>query len=89
VRIHETGMVSRPETENTSSNLDVFIQAGDVLTGGRQDRTIGVDFINPARSGRILFPPQHLGAVQPWFYSEANWSWRPSLRGRGDTHQAS
>ena len=42
--LHETG------------NVDLFIQAGDIVKGGRQDRTIGADFIVPARSGKIPLP---------------------------------
>ncbi len=32
------------------------IQAGDVVKGGRQDRTIGVGFVLPAKSGRVPIP---------------------------------
>jgi hypothetical protein len=56
VRVHETGTVGQLEAENLSPTIDVFIQAGDVLKGGRQDRTLGIDFIVPARSGRVLVP---------------------------------
>ena len=56
VNIHETGTVRQLEVENLSETVDIFIQAGDVLKGGRQDRTIGIDFIIPARSGRIPVP---------------------------------
>jgi len=56
VLVHETGTVGQLETENLSETIDVFIQAGDVLKGGRQDRTLGIDFIVPARSGRIPVP---------------------------------
>jgi len=31
--------------------VDLFIQAGDIVKGGKQDRTIGTDFVVPARSG--------------------------------------
>jgi len=53
--LHETGSVNELLIENTG-DIDVFIQAGDIVKGGRQDRTIGVDFIVPARSGRIPLP---------------------------------
>ena len=45
VVIHETGDVGQLEAENLSDVFDVFIQAGDVLKGGRQDRTMAIDFI--------------------------------------------
>jgi hypothetical protein len=56
VVVHETGTVGQLEVENLSQNTDVFIQAGDVLKGGWQDRTIAIDFIVPAQSGRIPIP---------------------------------
>ena len=56
VRVYETGTVGQLEAENLSKTVDIFIQAGDVLKGGRQDRTLGIDFIIPARSGRLPIP---------------------------------
>ena len=38
VRVYETGTVGQLEAENLSETVDIFIQAGDVLKGGRQDR---------------------------------------------------
>jgi ARG and Rhodanese-Phosphatase-superfamily-associated Protein domain len=56
VLVHETGTVGQLEAENLSETIDIFVQAGDVLKGGRQDRTLGIDFIIPARSGRLPIP---------------------------------
>lgn len=53
--LHETGDVNELLIENTG-DIDLFIQAGDIVKGGRQDRTIGTDFIVPARSGKIPLP---------------------------------
>lgn len=53
--LHETGSVGTLLIENTG-DIDIFIQAGDIVKGGRQDRTIAVDFIVPARSGQIPLP---------------------------------
>jgi len=53
--VHETGNVGELLIENLG-DLDVFIQAGDILKGGRQDRVIGVDFILSKRSGRVPIP---------------------------------
>jgi hypothetical protein len=53
--LHETGAVNELLIENTG-DIDLFIQAGDIVKGGKQDRTIGSDFIVPARSGRIPLP---------------------------------
>lgn len=56
ILVHETGTVGQLEAENLSDKVDIFIQAGDVLKGGRQDRAIGIDFIVPAKSGRVQVP---------------------------------
>ena len=56
VTVHETGTVGQLEVENLSDSLDLYIQAGDVVKGGRQDRTLGVDFVLPAKSGRVPIP---------------------------------
>lgn len=56
VVVHETGNVEQLEIENLSELLDLYVQAGDVVKGGRQDRTLGVDFVLPAKSGRVPVP---------------------------------
>ena len=55
VVVHETGSVGQLEVEN-HSDLDLFIQAGDVVKGGRQDRTLGVDLVVSALGGRVPVP---------------------------------
>ncbi|HEV7402233.1 MAG TPA: DUF6569 family protein [Chthoniobacteraceae bacterium] len=56
VIVHETGTVGQLEVENLSDEWDLFVQAGDVVKGGRQDRTLGVDFVLPVKSGRVPVP---------------------------------
>lgn len=53
--LHETGDVNELLVENPTDR-DLFIQAGDIVKGGRQDRSLGTDFIVPARSGKIPIP---------------------------------
>jgi hypothetical protein len=53
VIIYETGEVNELSIENVSENEEVYIQAGDIVKGGRQDRAIAVDLILPAKSGKI------------------------------------
>ena len=53
--LHETGNVNELLIEN-KGDLDLFIHAGDIVKGGRQDRTIGADFIAPAKPGKIALP---------------------------------
>ncbi|HUA64012.1 MAG TPA: DUF6569 family protein [Verrucomicrobiae bacterium] len=50
--VYETGEVNELSIENTSSQ-DVFIQSGDIVKGGRQDRVLTTDFILPAHSGKL------------------------------------
>jgi len=56
VVVHETGDVGQLEVENLSDRFDLYIQAGEVVKGGRQDRTIGVDFVLPSKTGRTPIP---------------------------------
>lgn len=51
--VHETADVNELAIENLSRSDDVFVQAGDIVKGGQQDRVLGVDLIVPARSGRM------------------------------------
>ncbi|MFO0724266.1 MAG: DUF6569 family protein [Myxococcota bacterium] len=52
VKVHETGDVNTLAVENDSSE-DVYLQAGDIVKGGRQDRTLGTDLILPRKSGKV------------------------------------
>jgi ARG/rhodanese/phosphatase superfamily protein len=52
VRVYETKDVNELAIQNFSSQ-DVYVQAGDIVRGGDQDRMISVDFIVPPRSGRM------------------------------------
>ena len=53
VIVHETQEVNELAVENVSRTEEVFIQAGDIVKGGQQDRVLAVDLIVPARSGRV------------------------------------
>jgi hypothetical protein len=52
VQVRETGNVNELEIENLG-NDEVFIQSGDIVKGGRQDRTLMVSLVLPPKSGRI------------------------------------
>jgi hypothetical protein len=52
VRVYETKDVNELAISNIS-NQDVYVQAGDIVRGGDQDRMISMDFIVPPRSGRM------------------------------------
>jgi hypothetical protein len=52
--VRETGAVSRLLVENLSPTEDVFIQSGDIVKGGWQDRAIAFDGVVPACSAPLL-----------------------------------
>ena len=53
VFVYETSEVNELEVENRSKQFDVFIQSGDIVKGGKQDRVMAVSIIIPAGSGRV------------------------------------
>jgi hypothetical protein len=53
LRVYETSDVNELSVQNISKSFDVFIQSGDIVKGGKQDRVLAVSIIIPARSVRI------------------------------------
>jgi hypothetical protein len=53
-RVYETSDVNQLEVENISKEFDVFIQSGDIVKGGKQDRVLAISILIPARSGRVV-----------------------------------
>ena len=52
VEIRETGRVNELEVKNTGGQ-EIYIQSGDIVKGGRQDRVLSVSMILPPHSGVI------------------------------------
>jgi len=52
VKVYETKEVNELAIRNLS-NQDIYVQSGDIVRGGEQDRMISMDFIVPPRSGRM------------------------------------
>jgi hypothetical protein len=52
VKVYETKDVNELAIRNLS-NQDIYVQSGDIVRGGDQDRMISIDFIVPPRSGRM------------------------------------
>jgi hypothetical protein len=52
VVVHETKNVNQLAIENVSGD-EVFVQAGDIVRGGQQDRTIAFDMIVGPKSGKV------------------------------------
>lgn len=51
--VHETANVNQLTIENVSDDIDVFVQSGDIVKGGQQDRVIACDMIVPPKSGKV------------------------------------
>lgn len=69
VVVHETRSVNRLEVENVSGD-PVFVQAGDIVKGGQQDRVLAVDLVVPPHSGKL--------AVGAFCVEHGRWSRRGS-----------
>ncbi|HEU0048101.1 MAG TPA: DUF6569 family protein [Nitrososphaera sp.] len=52
VRVYETKDVNELAIKNMS-NQDIYVQSGEIVRGGDQDRMISIDFIVPPKSGRM------------------------------------
>src|SRR5262245_44220972 len=67
VRVHETGNVSQLDIENLAGE-EVFVQSGDIVKGGQQDRVLMVSLLLPPRSGRV--------AIASFCVEQGRWSGR-------------
>ncbi|MHC4597728.1 MAG: ARPP-1 family domain-containing protein [Planctomycetota bacterium] len=54
--VHETGTVSELEVENVSEDTEIYLEAGEIVKGGKQDRVLVADVVVPIRSGRVKTP---------------------------------
>jgi hypothetical protein len=68
VVVHETKNVNQLTIENRSKRTEVFVQSGDIVKGGQQDRTIAHDLILPPNSGKMR--------VTAYCVEEGRWSKR-------------
>ena len=71
VVVYETKSVNELSIENFSDE-DVYVQSGDIVKGGQQDRMIGVDLIVPPRSGKL--------PISAFCVEHGRWSGRGSER---------
>jgi hypothetical protein len=53
VIVHETKDVNELAIENVSRDEEVYVQSGEIVKGGQQDRVLAVDLIVQPRSGRV------------------------------------
>jgi hypothetical protein len=66
--IDETGDVNHLSATNHSDKDYVFIQSGDMVKGGRQDRTLSLDVVLPPKSGKV--------ALNAFCVEQGRWSRR-------------
>lgn len=52
-KVYETEEVNELMVENISPKYDVFIQSGDIVKGGKQDRILAISVIIPKNSGKV------------------------------------
>ena len=52
LKVNETGSVNELTVENVGDD-EVFVQAGEIVKGGRQDRVLSMDLLLPPSSGRV------------------------------------
>jgi hypothetical protein len=69
VDVLETGTVSELKIEN-KGDQDIFIQAGDIVKGGKQDRVLTMSFVLPPKSGKV--------ALSAFCVERGRWSARGS-----------
>jgi len=53
VKVHETSNVNQLSIENTSKTEHIYIQAGDIVKGGKQDRVFSTDMVLEPGSGKV------------------------------------
>jgi len=68
VTIVETGSVGNLTIINHAENVNIFIQSGDIVKGGRQDRTIQYDY--------VLTPQQKELSLNSFCVEHGRWSKR-------------
>ena len=55
-RVYETGSVEQLAIENLTDDRDIYVQFGDIVQGGDQDRVIATDLLVPSESKRVPLP---------------------------------
>lgn len=67
-KVYETEDVNELMVENISPKYDVFIQSGDIVKGGKQDRVLAISIIIPRKSGKV--------SIEAFCVESGRWSGR-------------
>ncbi len=70
--VHETGNVGQLTVENLSPDADIYVQSGDIVQGGKQDRVLAADLVLSPKSGKV--------AIASFCVEQGRWG----ARGAGD-----
>jgi hypothetical protein len=54
--VHETKNVNEVRVENLANDADLYLEAGDIIKGGQQDRVLSMDMIIKPKSGKVAIP---------------------------------
>jgi hypothetical protein len=54
--VHETKEVNQLTVENLAADVDLYLEGGDIVKGGQQDRVIITDMILQPKSGKVPIP---------------------------------
>jgi hypothetical protein len=54
--VRETKEVNEVSVENLSADADLYLEAGDIIKGGQQDRVLSTDMILKPKSGPVPLP---------------------------------
>jgi hypothetical protein len=54
--VHEKKDVNEVQVENLASDVDLYLEAGDIIKGGQQDRVLARDMIIKPKSGKVAIP---------------------------------
>ncbi len=68
VKVVETGSVGQLVINNNAENINIYIQSGDIVKGGKQDRTIQYDY--------VLIPKQKKLDVNSFCVENGRWRQR-------------
>ena len=71
--VHETGDVNRLAVENLTADADIFVQSGDIVQGGKQDRVLAMDILLSPKSGKV--------AIASFCVEQGRWGGRGQATG--------